>query len=856
MAAEVVIKFSAEDDASKALLELIKQTYALAKAEEEAAKKTEEANKEISKAEKLYNGLKGAASSAAKVGFSALAAGAVALTGALVGLYAAGAAHLEAWKEQDQVNNSVADSLTRAGVAASDVQARFDELNQIAGDLASKTMFGDEDVLRAADEYIRMTGQAKVATEDLSTILGIAAKTQKSTTDAAKEYAKAAKGDIGSLKELTKLTVDQEAALNAISDPALKAAKAQELLRAQFKGVAEDVNPTFNAIKNLSDAQGDLSQMIGSVIDKSGIIPAVLDPVTQAFRAVESWVNANHVTLQRYLIGGLDLLVGKIQWLAPYVEGLIGLFIDVSVTVENTGNYIGLMAAAAKMGFLQISEQAHLMVRDVLEQLAAMTRGIASQILPINESLAQQFFDAAGAVGALTESVDKSLADTSNGWKQAKEDAERYMAAIASNDKLGKQQAEGVRSFFGAIDSKLAEVRANLARLDREASAPAVRASQGKGPAAPAAPALSSQAGADAAKRQALARADLAVLLEQNEAKKAALQLERDLLDLRLTTGLTAGERELKQAQAMISYKETLQGLDDERAQTLRDGQLTIDLMTTQNELTRAQLEYRKELADLEASRDLAPEEKALELKRIELEYTDKLRQARLADARAQAAQIAAQATQLAQLAGAVDETKALGLAFAGLAQVTADARSIQAEYAAGLISGAQAAERALGAASSAAMTFADQMGASAAQQAAILAIFEAAAAAASYATGNVPGGVQHTIASGLYASVAATSASGAKGGAGAGAAGAGSSLIGPPIDMAKERRQSADYIAEALGKVLSDRPSQVIIYDNRGQQNTTLERSPAVQDKIFKASSQGAARSGLDLDQLRKTRG
>lgn len=849
MAADVVIKFSAEDDASKALLDIITKMHKLEEQERKLREEGEKNEKQNSKSLKMLKALGETADKAARAGLNAVAGAATAAAGAIGGLLAVGAKALSDWQEQDQVNNSLADSIRRTGVEAGEVEAHFAKLNQTAGEFASKTMFGDEDILRGMDEYIRMTGQAEVATADLSTILGIAAKAQKSTTDAAKEYAKAAKGDIGSLKELTKLTVDQEAALNAITDPTLKAAKAQELLRAQFQGAAEDVNPTFNAIKNLTDAQGDLSQMIGSVIDKSGVVPAVLDPMTAAFRQVEAWVDKNHVTMQRFVISGVDGLVGMVQTAMPYIEGLIGMFIDLSVTIENTGPKFGLIAQAAKIGFLLIVQNAQEMSRDVLLEIQNMMLGIADAIRPFNEDMADMVMEGAEMMSDMIDGLDDGVMGNVDAINAAKKAAQEYIATIDSNKKLGQEQAASVRSAFSSIDDRLAQVRLNLKNADRDAKKVEVRASKktSAGAAAPDAPKLSGAAGADAAKREAIARKELAVLLEQNAERKAALELDLELLKVKQTAGQTAGERELAQTKAMLDYRETLRALDEEQAASLRDKQLAVDLLQATSEVERQRLQYAYELAALEANRDLSPEERALELKRLELEAVQQLRDARLEDVRAQNAQILAQATQISQLAQASDEVNKLGASFGALGQLTAGLRDIQAEYTAGLITGAQASQQAIMASGSAVVTFADQMGASARTQAVILSLFEAAAAAASYAVGNIPGGIQHTIASGLYAGVAATSAPNA------GSPVTGAQLRAPTPEMAASRRASSDYLSERLGGQLGGAGGTTFIYDNRNARITTLDRSPEVQREVFEAATQGGRREGYELTRTKK---
>ena len=97
----------------------------------------------------------------------------------------------------------------------------------------------------------------------------------------------------------------------------------------------------------------------------------------------------------------------------------------------------------------------------------------------------------------------------------------------------------------------------------------------------------------------------------------------------------------------------------------------------------------------------------------------------------------------------------------------------------------------------------AEAMGASTQEVAGIQALFEGAQAAAAYAAGNIPGGIAHTVAAGLYGAVAggAGGSGASSGGASSASSSASSSFQGPDqmADMDGQRELMKTAHLEAL---------------------------------------------------------
>ena len=147
-------------------------------------------------------------------------------------------------------------------------------------------------------------------------------------------------------------------------------------------------------------------------------------------------------------------------------------------------------------------------------------------------------------------------------------------------------------------------------------------------------------------------------------------------------------------------------------------------------------------------------------------------------------------------------------------------------------------------------MTFAGALGASAAQQAAILAAFELASAIAAFAVGNVASGAQHLISAGIYGSIAATEAgAGPSGGGGGGAGvsgggGGGATAGGGGANLEAVQQRSADLLAEAIGRELGGGGNTTIIFDNRG----SLQLTPT---GLYEQVREGGRTRGVDLDDV-----
>lgn len=284
-----------------------------------------------------------------------------------------------------------------------------------------------------------------------------------------------------------------------------------------------------------------------------------------------------------------------------------------------------------------------------------------------------------------------------------------------------------------------------------------------------------------------------------------------------------------------------------------------IKLQAEGDKLALAQLEYEERMYEI-SRLQVSEHEKLVLQKEAQARLTQALTKEEQARFEAQAAHFGAMSDAFNQF----ENTDGFGHIAKGMGQVTdifADLAKQQKEIQ-GITNATKEGQAALigaiSASGQALNVFAAGAGASAAQQAGILAVFEAASAAASYAYGNIPAGINHTIAAGLYAAAAAQGGVSVDTGSGATSSTGTATAPGAGrgnLDVSGVMERNAQITAEALGRVLRGENAQnvTIIMDQRG---AILDpRSAAFQDVVTGALEQGAARVGWDTTALEVSR-
>lgn len=798
MAEEVVIVIRGDDKASPALEAAAKAIEDISDNSKDAAKSMDGMGKSGKESAKSVTDLggaaKGAGSSAGGMlgnikglisAHPALAAGSVAATAAIA---AAGLAFkaafdiaqqgVEAFREQDEVNRALEQSLRNAGYAGGPLREEIGAIGESIGELAKSTNFGDEELSKMASSFLRVSGQATVTKDQLKGIADVAVGMGVSTEQAAKIMAQAMKGDLpGGLEQITSLTKGQIAAIQALKDPTERAAAAQAALSEAFGGAAENINGFYRATKNLEDAQGDLLQKIGELITESGAFEPVLDALTDAFNQLESFIDDNKVAIQGFIIDGVAMAIGAVAEFIERLQFLSPVFATVATAIQVTINhwdnlYQGVRLVMSAMQALQSQ-----VIGRLLQGLSGLLGGVAKLAGFFNKDFGKAMEFASKKVDEFSKISlkvsDVALKDVVKRSDTINENMGNIVEAVAGWSDKNTAINKGLGAAAGwarKIEEDTRKSKDNLGKIRKEVD------SVGK-----AKPGSDVKAGPESVKkddkaaeeelRNQIAATRLALLREQDPLQRAILEMTAKELELEQKK-LTEQEKALALAEIQAGFDARVEGLDNEN-ERLRIVRMRLDALRETDPFLQAELEFEAERLSILNSQ-LPLIEQQLQLEQLQIQQGE-----RINAIKERQIQLTMQANQemLSGLGGILPGLDGLTIGFANLQDVQWGTKE-----ATDAMIGAMSGLASVGSGIANLVTKDKQKGA------AIEAAFNAAAAVGSFAawaaTGftAVPLGIaaaQHTIAAAQFAAIAggaggggrkpsATSASAPGGGASA----------------------------------------------------------------------------------------
>lgn len=789
MAEGVLITIEVDDKGTP----VIKQTTVdLEELNDETAKGGKAGDESAKGSKKASGGFKGmaGASKLAAAGVAAAAAAAVAATAAIAGLAAVAIKGVDAYREQEEVNRALRQSFAASGLAGEELSAALEQTNAAVANLAKATNFGDEQLLKMSSTFLKVSGESEVSQESLSLMADLAVGMGVSAEQGAKLYAQAMKGDLPTtLSRTTNLTRDQIAAINAMEDPTERAAAANEALSSAFGGMASNINPTYRAIKNLDDAQGDLLQKIGEVIVESGAFAPVIEGVANAFNGLEGWIEANKETLQGYIFDGVQI---AIEWTLGLMDTLIKMgpvFGAVIPYVQQVGENFNILVSSIKIVARTALAFRSAVISGVVNVLDAVLEGIEKAAgffgreLPaglgetrkllqgVATDMQEDVIAQLDAAGEETAKIGDAIQRSAENWGEMDVHTGKFVAMV-----------NGARDAVDGIADRVAEARDNIGKTVQDAGkvGGGGGGGEGGGVADP-----NAQAEADAARQIQLAEEVAAVRIRAIEAADAAEKV-------RLETQARVMEIE---AQQLPAQQRRLELLRVEQAE--------------EQELARIKQEaVMAEIAAAELEQKIADER-----------TSDKEREIAMIQARN-----AALFQGFDQVIPGIEKLGANLLNIRDLQWGTAEAT--------------EAAGKALSGMAEVGGTLADIITKDRKKAAAIEAAFNAAAAIGNFAAYAATGftaqplllaSVQHGIAAAQYAAIA-----GGGGGGGGGARRGGGGAGGSSGGMRTSGRDAVTAEREAVGQ-----RQQVfnVSYDFSG--STNLESSPQIQRRISDATRQ-----------------
>ncbi|TXD38012.1 hypothetical protein FRC96_07805 [Lujinxingia vulgaris] len=711
--------------------------------------------------------------------------------------------------EQLAVDALLRSSLESTGAKAEEVAQRMSQANVLFANAQSRTVFGDEAQAAALTNLINITGNAESAYASLGTVLDAAQHSGSDLEKVSVAIGQAMTGDIKKLKEMNLLRKEEAEKLTQVEDSALRASLAMNIVRERTLGAAESVDPMVQRLSQLQNDFGDVRQAVGGFILSSA-------EATLQLMGFGDQSDGTGSALSR-LAGDINEAV---EALGVFSEKRAGLMGEVKDTTWSEDWHKATTELRESMDW-------HDWINPVSSFKALWTLPqdtLVNHILGQNGTMGMEQFNA-----ELEKIVERRKAI----MRDPPPEILIYGPEAPSVDDRLKQQAEQRQQ---EAAEREADRQDALARQRRERAAEERKQSE---------------------QRIALMNLELEALQATTDEERESIELKRSIAEIK-HRGLSDAEETLAIEVATTQMDAQREKRKKEAEEEAKTKQYAIDLanqelkiLNTRDELQRASAE--RELALMRvAQQDMSDEERRLEYARIEIGYEETLAEIKDSERkkadeeRAKAEEERKKARKALQehfkyadklggsLAGAFD---ALGVSGIG---ETVDALSgMSDEFFTLRDAGKKSAvalEGSLTAGSAAAKGAMEALGLGVQETAGIQAAFEAAAAVAAGATGNIPGAIAHGVAATMYGAVAAGAGSGGGSSAGSSSSaltGGGSSSGGPihtPDPQQLKEYQTQAYL-EALREY--DREGQQIVINVNNQGANFFERQTASTQRV-----------------------
>lgn len=731
-------------------------------------------------------------------------------------------------REQLAIDARLRSSLESTGATAEEVAQRMSQANALFADAQSRTVFGDEAQAAALTNLINITGNTASAYATLGTALDAAQHSGSDLEKVSVAIGQAMTGDIKKLKEMNLLRKEEAEKLTRVEDASIRASIAMDIVRERTEGAAESIDPTLQKVAQLENDFGDARQALG------GLALALLEG------------GAAVISLGSDLEEGASHLSTFANNLNTGTQALYNFFGDDEKRTKNMVDHFGF-------AFEQIGETANESVLDLVFKYTTPWQFIG-------DTMASYYADGQGlmtkAEAEEHERRAKARADREQGSREELESIWDGFAGLFVPDNVQRMMKDFVESpapsdaqfkLNNTLNDQDARAAEERERIERERAADRARERRER----------AAEERKQSEQRIALMNLELEALQATTDEERENIELKRSIAEIK-HRGLSDAEEELAIQVATAQMDEQREKRKKEAEEEAKTKQNAIDLanqelkiLNTRDELQRASAE--RELALMRvAQQDMSDEERRLEYARIEIGYEETLAEIKDSERkkadeeRAKAEEERKKARKALQehfkyadklggsLAGAFD---ALGVSGIG---ETVDALSgMSDEFFTLRDAGKKSAvalEGSLTAGSAAAKGAMEALGLGVQETAGIQAAFEAAAAVAAGATGNIPGAIAHGVAATMYGAVAAGAGSGGGSSAGSSSSalsGGGSSSGGPihtPDPQQLKEYQTQAYL-EALREY--DREGQQIVINVNNQGANFFERQTASTQRV-----------------------
>jgi len=238
-----------------------------------------------------------------------------------------GAASVNAFRVQAKAIAQVEAGLKSTG---NQVGYTSKQLQQMASDLQSKTLFGDEQILQDATAqlltFTNISGDQFARTQQAA--LDLATRLDGDLKSASIQLGKALNDPVANLSALSRSGIqfsdEQKAVINSLAETG-RLAEAQTLildeLNKQYGGSAEAAAQADGGFTQLANAFGDLQESIGAVL-----VPLLRPLVEKLREMVEAFSSMDQKTKGfAVVIAGIAAAIGPLLFLLPQLAGALAL---------------------------------------------------------------------------------------------------------------------------------------------------------------------------------------------------------------------------------------------------------------------------------------------------------------------------------------------------------------------------------------------------------------------------------------------------------------------------------------------------------------------------------------------------
>jgi hypothetical protein len=217
---------------------------------------------------------------------------------------ASAAAAVKAFADMEAEQGRLQRQLKQTGLSAAEVAQTMSDLTREFQENASRLNVSVEEQSSAFRKLAIESKNAETAHKDFALAMDIAAGKGIDLAEATELVRKVRSGDLGDLKTYTSLTKDEGAALEKVSDEAVRVAKGMGVLSREYKGAAEETKGLSEQLggaeqdlKLLQTAVGELIVVVGSSAAKNA------DTLYGAFADLFDLTDSHELTFHNFAVG-------------------------------------------------------------------------------------------------------------------------------------------------------------------------------------------------------------------------------------------------------------------------------------------------------------------------------------------------------------------------------------------------------------------------------------------------------------------------------------------------------------------------------------------------------------------------